>query len=39
MIKMYATYGMYGGWVYHISRWYDSDSVVYGDVSLLYLEV
>jgi hypothetical protein len=38
MIKMYATYGLYGGWVFHVSRWYDTDSIVYGGIELLNLE-
>ncbi len=35
IVKAYATYGSCGGWVIHINKWYETDSVVWVDESLL----
>ena len=36
---VYATYGLYGGWVFHISQWYPTDSYVFVDPEVLYYDL
>jgi len=35
-IQAYATYGIQTGWIFHISKWYESDSLVWIDHNLLF---
>lgn len=38
MIWAYCTYGLNGGYVFHINKWYETDSFVLIDKKLLGLE-